>query len=192
MRRARKQEKTSCEYISVDEFDVELVRKRVKTLRIRVVAPDGHIQASVPWYMPQAEVEAFIRKKRSFVLKEQQRLATSPQVTAELATEDEKKMWRDVVAATVPLLVELWEPILGVHVQKLAFRNMKSRWGSCQPTTGRICINTRLALYPPECLEYVVVHEMCHLLHPGHGQKFWQLMDSFLPTWRTAKAKLDQ
>ena len=51
-----------------------------------------------------------------------------------------------------------------MKAQKLAYRNMKSRWGSCQPSTGRICINVRLALYPPECLEYVVVHELCHLL----------------------------
>ena len=62
--------------------------------------------------------------------------------------------------------------ILGVRAGKLAYRNMKSRWGSCQPSTGRICINVRLALYPPECLEYVVVHELCHLLVHGHGPGF--------------------
>ena len=79
---------------------------------------------------------------------------------------------------------------MGVHVGKLAYRNMTSRWGSCQTKTGRICINVRLAAYPPQCLEYVVVHELCHLLEPGHGPRFWALVDGFLPTWREAKALL--
>ncbi|WP_270295883.1 M48 family metallopeptidase [Eggerthella sinensis] len=80
--------------------------------------------------------------------------------------------------------------IMGVKAGKLAYRNMTSRWGSCQPATGRICINVRLALYPPECLEYVVVHELCHLLERGHGPRFKALMDAFMPDWRTRRAKL--
>ena len=79
---------------------------------------------------------------------------------------------------------------MGVKAGKLAYRNMTSRWGSCQPATGRICINVRLALYPPECLEYVVVHELCHLLERGHGPRFHQLMDTFMPDWKQRRAKL--
>jgi hypothetical protein len=94
------------------------------------------------------------------------------------------------VSACVPPLVEAWEPILGVHAQNLVYRNMKSRWGSCQPATGRICINTRLALYPPECLEYVVVHELCHLLVSGHGPEFHALMTSVMPDWKARRARL--
>ena len=79
---------------------------------------------------------------------------------------------------------------MGVKVGSLAYRNMTSRWGSCQPSTGRICINVRLALYPPECLEYVVVHELCHLLERGHGPRFHQLMDHFMPDWKQRRDKL--
>ena len=79
---------------------------------------------------------------------------------------------------------------MGVRAGKVAYRNMTSRWGSCQPSTGRICINVRLALYPPECLEYVVVHELCHLLERGHGPRFHELMDAFMPDWKTRRAKL--
>ena len=94
--------------------------------------------------------------------------------------------------AFTPALVEKWEPILGVKVQTLAYRKMKSRWGSCQPATGRICINTTLALYPPECLEYVVVHELCHLLVAGHGEEFRTLMTSVMPDWQERRKKLNQ
>ena len=103
---------------------------------------------------------------------------------------EEVAAWRAVVEACVPALVEAWEPIMGVKAGKLVYRNMTSRWGSCQPATGRICINVRLALYPPECLEYVVVHELCHLLERGHGPRFKALMDAFMPDWRDRRAKL--
>ena len=110
----------------------------------------------------------------------------------ELASEEEKKEWKALVSAFVPPLIEKWAPVLGVEVGKLAFRNMKSRWGSCQPSTGRICINTRLALYPPECLEYVVVHELCHLLEGGHNKRFWGLVEACLPNYKKAKKLLRQ
>ena len=109
---------------------------------------------------------------------------------AERASKPEIEQWRALVKAFVPPLVAKWEPIMGVKAGELAYRNMKSRWGSCQPSTGRICINIRLALFPPECLEYVVVHELCHLLEPGHGPRFKALMDAFIPNWREAKKKL--
>ena len=106
------------------------------------------------------------------------------------ATPAEVREWRNVVEAFVPALVEQWEPILGVKAGQLAYRKMKSRWGSCQPSTGRICINVVLALYPPECLEYVVVHELVHLLVPGHGPEFHAIMDRVMPDWKKRRAKL--
>ena len=172
----------------VGPFEVRFSRKkRSRRARIRVVPPDGHIEASVPYNMRYADVEAFILEQADWIRAQQEKLRGSPQVLAELAGDDEKKLWRDVVAASVPLLVELYEPILGVKAGKLAYRDMRSRWGSCQPSTGRICINTRLALYPPECLEYVVVHELCHLREPGHGPRFKQLLDEVLPDWRHSR-----
>ena len=111
---------------------------------------------------------------------------------AERASAEQVEQWRALVKACVPALVEAWEPILGVKATTLAYRNMKSRWGSCQPATGRICINVRLALYPPECMEYVVVHELCHLLVAGHGPEFHALMDRVMPDWKRRRAKLRQ
>ena len=108
-------------------------------------------------------------EKRDWIERQQREIAQSPRACAAAATPAEVAQWKAVVAACVPALIEAWEPIMGVKAGKIAYRNMTSRWGSCQPSTGRICINVRLALYPPECLEYVVVHELCHLLERGHG-----------------------
>ena len=176
--------------IFVDEFEVWVVEKpRNRRANLRV-QPDGRIECSVPRAFPDELVEDFVREKRDWIIASQKRYAGSPMGRAAVASPQEVKEWRKVVEAFTPALVEKWEPILGVRVQKLAYRKMKSRWGSCQPSTGRVCINVVLALYPPECLEYVVVHELCHLLVPGHGPEFHALMDQVMPDWKQRRAKL--
>ena len=160
------------ELVFIDGLEVWLTRKAIKNMHLRVKPPDGRIE------------------KRDWIERQQQEIAQSPRVEAAAATPTEVAQWKAVVAACVPALIEAWEPIMGVKAGKIAYRNMTSRWGSCQPSTGRICINVRLALYPPECLEYVVVHELCHLLERGHGPRFHALMDTFMPDWKERRAKL--
>lgn len=178
------------ELVFVDEFEVWILRKRIKNINLRVKPPDGRIEVSAPLRVDTSFVRAFVREKRDWIRKQQERIVASPQGRAAAAFPDEVAQWREVVQAFVPPLIAKWEPIMGVKAGKIAYRNMTSRWGSCQPSTGRICINVRLALYPPECLEYVVVHELCHLLERGHGPRFHALMDAFLPDWKAIRAKL--
>lgn len=110
--------------------------------------------------------------------------------TPNAPTEQELAEWRAVVSAFTPVLIERWAPIIGVKPGKLAYRNMVSRWGSCNVKTGRICLNIQLAAHPPECLEYVVVHELCHLLEANHGPRFKALLTHFMPDWKEREAKL--
>ena len=81
---------------------------------------------------------------------------------------------------------------MGVKVEGCSVRKMKTRWGSCTPRTRRIRINTDLAKKPPECLEYVLVHEMAHLLEPSHNPRFVALMDCYLPRWKYLRKRLSQ
>ena len=69
---------------------------------------------------------------------------------------------------------------------------MKTEWGSCRPETRSIRLNTDLAKKPPQCLEYIVVHEMAHLLEPTHNDRFLKLMDQFMPQWRFCRAELNR
>ena len=176
--------------IFVDDLEVWVLFKRIRTMSLRVKPPAGRIEVSTPVGTPEFRIKQLVRSKRSWISQARDRIGKSPMAQAENATKQQMSEWRTVVEACVPPLVQAWEPILGVKAGKLAYRNMKSRWGSCQPSTGRICINTRLALYPPECLEYVVVHELCHLLVHGHGPEFHDLMTSVMPDWRQRRAKL--
>lgn len=88
-------------------------------------------------------------------------------------------------------LFPLWEMKIGVSIAQFKIRKMKTRWGSCSPSSKSIRINFELIKKPPECLEYIVVHELVHLLEPSHNKRFVSLMDSFLPNWRFYRKELN-
>ena len=174
----------------VDGERVQVTRKRVNGITMRIKSPEGPVLVSAPYFTPDFLIAAFVRDRRAWIAKQRAELAKRPMARACDASKKEAAEWLKTVKAKTPPLVAKWERIIGVRAGKLAYRNMTSRWGSCQPTTGRICINTRLALYPDECLEYVVVHELCHLIEGGHGPRFKALLDMYLPDWKKRRALL--
>lgn len=91
----------------------------------------------------------------------------------------------------VPRLIRKWQPKLGVTVQAYFLQKMKTRWGSCNPEAGHIRLNTELVKKPKDLLEYVIVHEMMHLLEPTHSDRFVALLDHHYPTWREARSELN-
>lgn len=84
----------------------------------------------------------------------------------------------------LPQLILDWETIIGVKVNQWRIRKMKTRWGSCNPRAARIWLNLSLIKKPQVCLEYVLVHELIHLLEPSHNQRFYDLMSKFMPRWQ--------
>lgn len=99
--------------------------------------------------------------------------------------------YRAAIKARVPELLALWEPRLGVTVAAWGVKKMKTRWGSCNTEARRIWLNLELAKKPPECLEYVVVHELAHLLERQHNERFRALMDRVMPQWRLHRDTLN-
>lgn len=187
---AKKTSPTQSEDLNIDGISVRVTYKRIRRLNLRI-SPDGkQVKVSAPYTASREEVIAFVQAHRAWIDKHMHAASQTTMAQACQATDAEIAQWKACVSACVPALIETWEPIMGVRAGRIAYRNMTSRWGSCQPATGRICINVRLALFPPECLEYVVVHELCHLLERGHGPKFQAYMDTFLPDWRARRAKL--
>ena len=91
--------------------------------------------------------------------------------------------YREQLKQAVPPLIAKWEPIMRVKVARFFVQRMKTKWGSCSPVTSCIRLNTELAKKPRECLEYIVVHEMVHLLQPTHNRRFVALMEQFMPKW---------
>ncbi len=98
---------------------------------------------------------------------------------------------QQVRGATADLLAK-WEPRLHVKANQLFVQRMKTKWGGCTPFTGNIRLNTELAKKPRECLEYIVVHELAHLLEPTHNERFSALLDLHVPQWRQWREALNR
>lgn len=88
-------------------------------------------------------------------------------------------------------MIEKWEGVIGESVKSWGIKRMKTRWGTCNPTARRIWLNLELAKKPLHCLEYVVVHEIVHLLERTHNDRFKGFMTSFMPQWRHYRAELN-
>ena len=113
--------------------------------------------------------------------------------TDEAAKEAIVALWyRQQIRAAASDLIAKWEPLLGVSVNRVFVQQMKTRWGSCNPHARAIRLNTELAKKPKECLEYIVVHEMIHLIEPTHNARFVALMDRFMPKWQFLRQKLNR
>ena len=102
------------------------------------------------------------------------------------------KWYRRLLRERIPALVTRWEPHVGVEVAEWGIRRMRTKWGSCNVRARRIWINLELAKKPCACLEFIVVHEMVHLLERHHNERFMEQMDRLLPQWRTTRTLLNR
>jgi predicted metal-dependent hydrolase len=95
-----------------------------------------------------------------------------------------REWYRRELKRPIPKLIKKWEPVMKVSVKEWNVKKMKTRWGTCNTRAGRIWISLHLVKMAPEFLEYILVHEMTHLLERGHTRRFYRLMDGFHPGWR--------
>ena len=102
------------------------------------------------------------------------------------------KWHKSLLHDAVPPLIRQWEPRLRVRVAAYFLQRMKTRWGSCNHGARHIRLNTELVKKPKDLLEYVIVHEMLHLIEPTHSERFVTLLNKHYPTWREARAELNE
>jgi hypothetical protein len=101
-------------------------------------------------------------------------------------------MNRKRLKETIPMLISKWENIMKVSVNEFGIKRMKTKWGTCNHRAKRIWLNLELAKKTPICLEYIIVHEMVHLLERHHNERFRAYMDKFVPGWKFLKAELSR
>lgn len=128
------------------------------------------------------------------VSRDHQRITLTVRPGSSLAKRQEiiEEWHRALLHEIVPALIRKWEAKLGVKVSGYFFQRMKTKWGSCNHKAGNIRLNTELIKKPKDLLEYVVVHEMLHLLEPTHSERFVALLEQHYPTWREARAELNE
>lgn len=102
------------------------------------------------------------------------------------------RWYREQIKTAVADLIAKWEPVMGVKVERVFVRRMKTKWGSCNARTRSIRLNTDLAKKPVQCLEYIVVHELVHMLERHHTDRFAALMHRLMPQWRVCRDQLNQ
>ena len=168
--------------------DYALTRKRVKNLNLRL-APDGSVRVSAPRGVSEAAVDAFVAAHAGWVRRAQGRAAAAAAARAATPAPDAAAclaLYQEVSDRVFPLFAG----VLGGEKPTLKVRDMRTRWGSCHPAKRQITLAARLALQPPAAVEYVVVHEYCHFVHPDHQAGFWALVGSILPDYKARRALL--
>jgi predicted metal-dependent hydrolase len=118
-------------------------------------------------------------------------LHVRPETSAEQRERALNQWHRQQLKQLIPPLLEKWQPILGVEVADWGIKKMKTKWGSCNADARRIWLNLELAKKPVQCLEYILVHELVHLIERHHNDRFVEIMDQHMPQWRLHKEELN-
>lgn len=119
-------------------------------------------------------------------------LYVRPDTTREKRHEVMTEWYRNELKGQIPAIISRWEKILNIEVNDWHIKLMKTKWGSCNIEKKRILLNLELAKKPERCLEYIIVHEMVHLLERNHNDRFLYYMDTYLPNWRQLKSELNK
>lgn len=119
-------------------------------------------------------------------------LIVRPGCSAEKRAEVMHEWHKSLLHEVVPPLIERWERKLKVSVSGYFLQRMKTKWGSCNHAAGNIRLNTELVKKPKDLLEYVIVHEMAHLIEPTHSDRFIAILEEHYPSWREARAELNE
>ena len=222
--------------ILIGDIPIEVTRKRIKHVHLRVHPPNGRVTISAPRSARLQVVEAFAATRLEWIRRQQDRvrgqareaprryeqgeshylwgrrhvLSVVERDGRQGVTLDDRRItlfiqpgsdvarrtdvihaWhKSILRATLPALIPKWEQRLELRLTAYHLRRMKTRWGSCNHRTGHIRLNTELVTKPACLLEYVLVHEMVHLIVPNHGARFVALMNEHYPSWREARAQL--
>lgn len=155
----------------------------------RYVSGESHYHLGKRYNLEVDEIDAPPRV--SFLSKTKMHLSVRPGATIDMRREVLERWYRSELREVVAPLVESWQSELGVEAADWKVRHMRTKWGSCGSDTRRILFNTELAKKPVPAVEYIVVHELVHLLERGHGERFTAILDEHLPDWRQRRDLLN-
>ncbi len=223
--------------IQVEELSIELLRKRIKNLHLRVYPPDGRICLSAPLWAGDKELRLFALSKLDWLREKRRAMLEGPAARRPLYSEGElhyyrgeahplaliegaprgalrlredgalemrlragsteagrsrllDSWYRERLAELIPPLLAKRQKEIGAGPSSWSVRKMRGRWGSCNPREARLIFSLALARVPPPCLDYVIVHELAHLIEPSHGKGFYALVERLCPDWKAARRLL--
>lgn len=223
--------------IDIDDIPVEIVKKSVKRINLRIYPPDGRVKVSAPLKCSDKLLLQYLQEKSTWIRAHRDRILSRPHALPQAlqtgatipflgndyfltivehhgpaqikiidsimycyskpGASDEQRQailtrwYKKAMEALLPDLITQWERIIPVQAAQWGVKQMKTRWGSCNTRAKRIWLNLNLIKKPQACLEYVLVHELVHLLEASHNQRFYALMTQYMPSWRTHQLTLE-
>ena len=165
------------------EIPYTLIRSNRKTIAIHIT-PEGAVEVRCPRRCSRADVEAFVLSKQDWIVRHLERISRQP-VLPKLS-ESEIRFLAEQAAASLPERVRQLAAEMGVSYGRITIRSQKTRWGSCS-SKGNLNFNCLLALVPPDVLDYIVVHELCHRKELNHSERFWTEVGKVLPDYKIRK-----
>ena len=178
-----------------DKTHIEVIRSKRKTLAIEI-RPDMRLVVRAPEKIPQNEIIKFVEEKQNWIKKhlvqmyfkaeENKKQKKEPALT----NADIEKLCQKALSV-IPDKVKYYAEIMGVTYGRITIRNQKTRWGSCS-SKGNLNFNCLLMLMPDKVLDYVVVHELCHLKQMNHSKKFWKEVERYMPDYPNYKKWLNE
>ena len=156
-----------------------LIRSSRKTLAIQIT-PAGEVIVRCPRRFPEREAERFVESRRDWIEKHLEKISQRPSLP--LLTPEELKALGKQAAQVIPQRAAYYAPRVGVCYGRITIRSQHTRWGSCS-AKGNLNFNCLLMLCPPEVLDYVVVHELCHRIELNHSTRFWAEVARVMPDY---------
>ncbi len=216
--------------IEVNGLAIEVIKKPIKNMHLRIYPPDGLVKVSAPIHFKEKTIRIFLQEHSLWIDTQRKRIKERAPEKEELLQTGSlipfkgqnhlfileehhgpshiecregfiycyvphhaspsqintvlERWYKREMESILPSLIRHWEAIINVQVTQWGIKKMKTRWGSCNTRAQRIWLNLNLIKKPPSCLEYVLVHELVHLLEASHNQRFYRLMDQFMPQWQ--------
>ena len=171
---------------------VEVVYSNRKSVAIQI-KPDGTVVLRAPYGVPKRELNRILEEKSAWIeahLQEIKEQEAEKKALPKFSKQEIKELANKALAY-IPERVKYYAPIVGVNYTRITIRNQKTRWGSCS-SKGGLNFNCLLMLTPPEVIDYVVVHELCHRKEMNHSKAFWAEVEKVLPDYKSAKRWLKE
>lgn len=176
--------------MNVGGLEVDITRKRVKRMNMRIKEPDCRVVISAPFGTPDADIIEFVRSKRAWIDRNAARIRARALAHPEPATRTEKEALRRDLKRRIADRLPYIEEVTGLRSSGWTVRDMHTRWGSCNTETKHLNFSLMLASRSDEELDYVILHELVHTVVPNHGADFYAAMDRYMPGWKIIRKKL--
>ena len=176
------------------KLSASLVKSSRRSIGI-TIKPGGEIIIRAPRNLTNTAILSFVQEKADWILRtyEKQHSIQPPIRSSQEQKQIQalEKRYRDAAKEYIPKRAAYYHQFTGGHYKKITIRDQKTRWGSCSGT-GNLSFNFRLMLAPPRVLDYVVVHELCHLTHMNHSKDFWNMVERILPDYKEQRKWLKE